>query len=543
MKMHCRIAKRYVGGVFFLWILGACGSLQISDDLPAQTSSDALVSSVVIDNFSSWFSAVHPRYPSMIGVYGGESLPLPLSAFDSAAAGSLGTRYATMDVGPNLCETSLYVYDSLVFKNGHYREQSAFVIEYRKFGVIAGDPTGSIRFDVVTSNIANAPSARLPVSVTLDGITRSVNVGPAGSYTIPLSSFTGLDIARITAVGFRFATGSTIGINISFDNLAIDGQVSPCPVSIASTRVDDFSSSFSDPHPQYPGVVGIDRQNRLLTQPLPLSSFDVAPAGAMGNRYTSMQIDSALPASTLKSGSSLLFNNGSGAGVSRFTLSYNGFSPLALPATGVFHFDLVSSDLSSWHVPARLTVNGVTRIIIISKPGPYEIPLNTFKGVNLANVTSFAFSFAQPREIVDLDIVFDNLRIDSTQAEDCGGEQPLIVSLLSASMSIVEGNEDDIVRAVITVFLNRPSDDEVTVDYATVGDTALPSLDYFSPASQTISGTLVFAPGETVKTYTINIVSENDPEDDETFFVLLSNPVNAQLGIASEVVTIVNDDF
>ncbi len=538
------ITRSRVVSALFLWLLGGCGADVESDDLHAQTSSEALVSLAVIDNFSSPFSAVHPRYPGKIGVYIEEqSPPLPLNAFDAAPAGSLGTRYAMMDVGPNIHDTSLAVYGRLSFSNGSYREQSAFVVAYRKLDVI-GEPTGSVRFDVVNSDIGALPADRRLVSIALNGITKTVKVGPPGSYSILLSSFPGLDVSHITSVDFGFSTGMSVGLDISFDNLAIDGAASTCSVSIVSTRVDDFSSPFSATHPQYPGVLGVDSWNPKLTQQLPQISLDLWPTGAIGVRHTFMVVDRVLYDSRLISGGLLFFNNGPEYGASRFTIAYNAFSPMALPVDSVFHFDLVHSDIAS-SVPVQLKVNGVVRTIMVSKPGPYEIPLRLFKSVNLKHATSFDFSFEQPLGMSGLDVAFDNFRIDSTLAEDCVDppEPPLTVSLLSATMSIVEGNEDDIVRAVITVFLNRPSDDEVTVNYATVGDTALPSLDYTSPSSQTISGTLVFAPGETVKTYTINIISDTDPEDDETFFVLLSNPVNAQLGIASEVVTIVNDDF
>ena len=56
------------------------------------------------------------------------------------------------------------------------------------------------------------------------------------------------------------------------------------------------------------------------------------------------------------------------------------------------------------------------------------------------------------------------------------------------------------------------------------------------------SGTAQFAPGETTKTVLVKVVGDDAIEGDETFDVILSAPVNATLGNATEVVTIVDND-
>jgi hypothetical protein len=87
--------------------------------------------------------------------------------------------------------------------------------------------------------------------------------------------------------------------------------------------------------------------------------------------------------------------------------------------------------------------------------------------------------------------------------------------------------------------------DEVTVDYATQEGTATNGSDYLDT-----TGTLVFAPGETQKSFAITILSDSLFESNETFSTALSNPTNltnpalgAILGDPSSVtVTIINDD-
>jgi subtilisin family serine protease/subtilisin-like proprotein convertase family protein/DNA-binding cell septation regulator SpoVG len=73
-----------------------------------------------------------------------------------------------------------------------------------------------------------------------------------------------------------------------------------------------------------------------------------------------------------------------------------------------------------------------------------------------------------------------------------------------------------------SVTLSNTSDDTVTVDYTTVNGTATANDDY-TPQS----GTLTFAPGQSLKSVLIAIAGDAIVEPTETFFVNLSNPTKA----------------
>jgi len=77
----------------------------------------------------------------------------------------------------------------------------------------------------------------------------------------------------------------------------------------------------------------------------------------------------------------------------------------------------------------------------------------------------------------------------------------------------------------------------VTVDYATGGGPATPGVDY-TP----VSGTLTFAPGETLKTITVQVIGDALLESEEWFYVNLSSPVNAAIGDGQGAGSIQNDD-
>src|SRR5262249_17922507 len=78
-----------------------------------------------------------------------------------------------------------------------------------------------------------------------------------------------------------------------------------------------------------------------------------------------------------------------------------------------------------------------------------------------------------------------------------------------------------------------------SVDFATVNGTARAGQDY-----QSRSGTLTFLPGQTVQTFTVPIINDNNIEPSETFTIVLSNLVgSAALSIPTTTVTIVDNDF
>lgn len=108
---------------------------------------------------------------------------------------------------------------------------------------------------------------------------------------------------------------------------------------------------------------------------------------------------------------------------------------------------------------------------------------------------------------------------------------------LSIADSTVAEGDSGTVTAVFTVTLAPTSTLTVQVDYATADDTATGGVDY-TP----VSGTLTFAPGETEKIISVAVIGDTSDELDETFEVLLSAPVNADLLDAQATGLIVDDD-
>lgn len=92
-------------------------------------------------------------------------------------------------------------------------------------------------------------------------------------------------------------------------------------------------------------------------------------------------------------------------------------------------------------------------------------------------------------------------------------------------------------NALFAVTLSNPAAQPVTVQFATANGTAAAGSDYTA-----ISGTLTFAPSTTTRTVTVSITGDLLDENDETFFVNLTNATNATIGDGQGLGTILDND-
>ncbi len=104
------------------------------------------------------------------------------------------------------------------------------------------------------------------------------------------------------------------------------------------------------------------------------------------------------------------------------------------------------------------------------------------------------------------------------------------------SITVTEGHTAT-TDAIFTVSLSTPSALPVSVEYTTQDGTAVAPADYLSR-----TGTLTFTPGTLTLPITVPVQGDRVQEEDETFFVLLFNPVNATISTALGQATILDDD-
>jgi hypothetical protein len=113
---------------------------------------------------------------------------------------------------------------------------------------------------------------------------------------------------------------------------------------------------------------------------------------------------------------------------------------------------------------------------------------------------------------------------------------PLPPSLRINDVTVTERNVGA-VAATFTVTLSASSAKPVTVQYSTANGTATAGSDY-----QAASGTLTIPAGQTTGTITVLVNGDRLGEQDDTFFVNLSAPTNANLADGQGVGTILDDE-
>ncbi len=116
-----------------------------------------------------------------------------------------------------------------------------------------------------------------------------------------------------------------------------------------------------------------------------------------------------------------------------------------------------------------------------------------------------------------------------------GNDQTAVALPVISVANAVVGESDGYAEFVVR--LNAPSASVVTVSYNDANQTAANGSDYVA-----VSGTLNFAPGETVKTVRVPIINDTAVESKEDFLLNLFSPVNAAIGNTSAVATIIDND-
>ncbi len=102
---------------------------------------------------------------------------------------------------------------------------------------------------------------------------------------------------------------------------------------------------------------------------------------------------------------------------------------------------------------------------------------------------------------------------------------------------LIEGNAGSS-NMVFTVTLSNPTTSIVEVDYSLSPISAISGNDYIP-----INGSLTFSSNDTVETFSVSILGDINTEDDDTFMVVLSNPVNSTIADAFGIGIILNDDL
>jgi large repetitive protein len=195
--------------------------------------------------------------------------------------------------------------------------------------------------------------------------------------------------------------------------------------------------------------------------------------------------------------------------------------------------------------PGRSTVTYKTANGTATSPADYVARSGTvkFAGKKLTRtvaITVVSDAIDEPDETFSLELTGAKGAVisDGEGIATINDDDPAPSVSVDTSTSVPEGQTGDTSFASVGVTLSMASGKEVSVGWTSADGTATVGGNDYTPDA----GTLVFAPGETGKVVVIPVIGDIATEGDETFDVDLSTPVNATLGNATDVVTIVDND-
>ena len=110
------------------------------------------------------------------------------------------------------------------------------------------------------------------------------------------------------------------------------------------------------------------------------------------------------------------------------------------------------------------------------------------------------------------------------------------INTLAVTTTNITENNAGLTNVVFNVTLSGAGLTTVSVDYKTIDGTGVAGLDYLAK-----SGTLIFPPGVTNRTVSVPVFADPKHAPQRVFYLLLSNPVNALLGIDELAATVVGN--
>jgi autotransporter-associated beta strand protein len=332
------------------------------------------------------------------------------------------------------------------------------------------------------------------------------------------------DVAHITARDFTVhETATSREIRVAF---AIDTQVMR-PVSVDYTTRDVTATAGGD-YASRSGTVTSSGSSRELVIMIPLLGDDVAEP------LETFEIDLSNPRGLVL-----------GSPVARVTI-VDDDTPLPVISIG----DAEVHELGIMDFPVTLSAPTTSRVTVTVATTPGSASAQDY----LAPSTTLSI---EPGTIATV------VRVSTTSDLVVEGPETFTVTLSNptnatlgravATGTIVNRTEDLAVVAVndvevtegndgtrqvtVQLSLSRPDTAQVRVAWTTQDGTAIAGADYVAA-----QGEVVFTPLQTVRTITIALRGDTQPEANETFTVRLSLPSNARIVRGEGTVTILDDE-
>jgi hypothetical protein len=193
--------------------------------------------------------------------------------------------------------------------------------------------------------------------------------------------------------------------------------------------------------------------------------------------------------------------------------------------------DLVTAYHGAWDAATAQFVGGSVSVLLGNGDGTFQAPRDFSPG---AGPYSLAVADFNGDARSDLAVGLQSSGAIAVLLND--GNWSAVPSITINDATVTEGNTAT-TSATFTVRLSTSYNQPVTVNFSIADGTAVAGSDY-----QAQSGTLTFAPGETTKIITVQVIGDRLAEPNETFSVNLSSPNNATIADGQGLGTIVDDE-
>jgi hypothetical protein len=193
--------------------------------------------------------------------------------------------------------------------------------------------------------------------------------------------------------------------------------------------------------------------------------------------------------------------------------------------------DLVTTYPGAWDAATGQYVGGYVSVLLGNGNGTFQAARDFAPG---AGPYSLAVADFNGDARSDLAVGLQSSAAIAIMLND--GNWPAVPSITINDVTVTEGNTGSI-NATFTVSLSAAYGQPVTVNYSTADGTAVAGSDY-----EAQSGTLTFAPGETMKIITVAVIGDRLVELEEPFLVNLSSATNAAIADREGQGTILDDE-
>lgn len=396
---------------------------------------------------------------------------------------------------------------------------NATILDASGVGTIEDDDSPSLTIDDVSvvegdtgasdalGRAATQPGASfVPPAPTIDLLGLSSDI-LTGQVPLVVPELSVLDASVVegdtgaTSVVFTVLLSAIVSLDVTVEYTTLDGT------AVAGDDYESVTGTLTIPAGQWIGTIAVPVIGDTLAEP---------------DETFTVELSNAVNATIAEaSGLGTIFDDdgGTATGKAVFTVTLNkpGFFDVAVEyatfdGTAVAGIDYQPTS-GTLTIPAGQS-SGTIVVLVIGDT--QDEPDETFT-VELSNAVNATIEDASGMgTILDDDLPIPTLTIDD--------------------VSVVEGDLGT-TDAVFTVSLSQSVPFDVSVDYATQDGTAVEGSDY-----QRASGTLTIPVGQVSGSITVPVIGETLVESDETFTVVLSNPVNAVITDASGLGTILNDD-